>query len=351
MIVEDTAKNAAAPASSRRMIIIQLALTAVLLGLGIWYVATHVSLQAVVEALAAAHPGYVLLAIAIMLITIAIKVWRWQLLLTPSGTPSGDTPAFWPLFWATTLGQHVNLLVPFLRLGEVARVYALRQQTGISGMRAIGTLVVEKTLELIYFALTAVLLLPFIVIPPLYRPGLLLIVIPVILLALLFFLAYKPQLFVQIARWMIGRLPAHWEARLSHGLIAGLEGIAALRDRRTTVLLLLTSLVVAILAVLLPYALFLAFSIPLGVVEATLMHVAVSVASAPPSTPAKIGVFNGVAALLLLQLGLQDEAVVVSYAIVFHLVVILPQIILGSVAAWQTDWNWRTSKTARATTG
>lgn len=327
------------------MTLIQLALTAVLLGLGLWFVATRVSLQAVAEALAAAHLSYVLLGIVIMVVTIAVKVWRWQLLLTPSG----DAPGFWPLFWATTLGQHVNLLVPFLRLGEIARIYALRQQTGISGMRTIGTLVVEKTLELIFFALTAVLLLPFIVIPDAYRPGLLLTIIPAVLLVTLFFFAYKPQLLVRSTRLVIGWLPGRWEARLSHGLIAGLEGIAALRDRRTTTLLLLTSLAIAILAVLLPYALFRAFSIPMGLVEATLMHVAVSVASAPPSTPAKIGVFNGVAALLLIQLGLQDEAVVVGYAIVFHLVVILPQIILGTVAAWQTNWNWRTSKEIRAT--
>ncbi len=346
MIVEDTAKNTAAPpSSSRLMTLIQLVLTAVLLALGIWYIATRVSLQAVAEALAAADPRYLLLGIVIMVVTIAVKVWRWRLLLAPSG----DAPGFWPLFWATTLGQHVNLLVPFLRLGEVARIYALRQQTGISGMRTIGTLIVEKTLELIFFALTAVLLLPFVVIPDAYRPGLLLIIIPAVLLATLFFFAYKPQLLVRVARRVIGRLPGRWQARLSHGVVAGLEGIAALRNRRTTFLLLLSSLAVAILAVLLPYVLFLAFSIPLGLVEATLMHVAVSVASAPPSTPAKIGVFNGVAALLLLQLGLTDEAVVVGYAIVFHLVVILPQIILGSIAAWQTNWNWRISKELRAT--
>jgi hypothetical protein len=32
---------------------------------------------------------------------------------------------------------------------------------------------------------------------------------------------------------------------------------------------------------------------------------------------------------------------VISNSIVFHLVVILPQIILGGIAAARTDWSWR----------
>jgi uncharacterized membrane protein YbhN (UPF0104 family) len=119
-----------------------------------------------------------------------------------------------------------------------------------------------------------------------------------------------------------------------------LEGIAALRNHRVTVALLVTSLIIGVLSVLLPYLVLLAFSIPRGLVEAALMHVVVSVASAPPTTPAKIGIFNGVATLLLLQLGVEDEAVAISYAIVFYLVVIVPQIVLGGIAAWQTDWHW-----------
>jgi uncharacterized protein (TIRG00374 family) len=337
--------------SRKRLIAIQLAITVVLLAIGVWYIATRVSLQAVGSALANTQMGYVFVALLVMVVTIAIKVWRWQFLFTPAhpspanlapaeSKVSRPIPGFSSLFWATSLGQYVNLLVPFLRLGDLARIYALRQQAGVSGMRTLGTLVVEKTLDLIFFALTIVLLLPFVVLPDFYRPGLLFAVVPTLLLAALFILAYRPQTFVQLARRLIGRLPARWEERLSRSLIAGLEGLAALRSRRTTAVLLVTSLIIAFLSVVLPYLVFLAFSIPLGLVEAALMHVVVSVASAPPSTPAKIGVFNGVAALLLLQLGLQDEAVVVSYAIVFHLVVIVPQIVLGTIAAWQTDWHW-----------
>jgi uncharacterized protein (TIRG00374 family) len=355
VILEDIHDDAAGPQPSRkRLLAVQLVCTAALLAAGIWYIATRVSLQAVSDALANAGGGYVALAILVMVITIAVKVWRWGFLFAPPSSPGADSvsrqssagqpaPGFWSLFWATSLGQYVNLIVPFFRLGDLARVYALRQQAGVSGMRTVGTLVVEKVLDLIFFALTTALVLPFVVLPDFYRPGILLVVIPAVLLGALFFLAYRPQSFVQPARRLVGRLPERWAERLERGILAGLEGLAALRSRHTTVVLLLMSLVVGALSVLLPYLVFLAFSISLGLVEAALMHVVVSVASAPPSTPAKIGVFNGVAALLLLQLGVQDEAVVVGFAIVFHLLVMVPQIVLGSIAAWQTDWHWGTN--------
>jgi uncharacterized protein (TIRG00374 family) len=355
IVIAEETKDSAAPPSSRKLFIaIQLVVTAVLLGVGFWYITARVTLQAISDALANVHSGYILLATAVMVITIALKVWRWQFLFAPADPDSGNpaltpdlrfppsrrVPTYRSLFWATSLGQYVNLLIPFLRLGEIARIYALRQQEGISGMRTVGTLVVEKAIDLIFFALTVIVLLPLVVLPDFYQPGLLLVIVPALLLIFLFFLAYRPHIFVQLSHRLIRHLPERWQERFARSLIAGLEGIAALRNSRATAALLLLSLIIAILSALLPYILFPAFSIPLGLVEGALMHVVVSVASLPPSTPAKIGVFNGVAALLLLQLGVQDEAVVISYAIVFHLVVIVPQIVLGTVAAWQTDWNW-----------
>jgi hypothetical protein len=67
----------------------------------------------------------------------------------------------------------------------------------------------------------------------------------------------------------------------------------------------------------------------------------VTIATTPPSTPGKIGVFNGAVAIVLLGYGIADEAVAISYSIVFYLVVIIPQIILGSIAASRTNWRWK----------
>jgi uncharacterized membrane protein YbhN (UPF0104 family) len=79
----------------------------------------------------------------------------------------------------------------------------------------------------------------------------------------------------------------------------------------------------------------------LGWVAAAIINVAIMVALVPPTTPGKIGIFDGVVAFLLLQFGVKNEAVIASYTIVYHLIVILPLIILGSIAVSRTRTNIR----------
>lgn len=316
---------------------LNLGLTAILIVAGLWYLSTRVSLAAVGAALAGAKPLYVLLAIGLMLLTVALKGWRWQLMFPAERPPVTLAAAF----WGVALGQYVNLIVPFLRLGEVARLYALNQETGAAAGRTLGTLVVEKTLDLIFFGLTVLFILPFVILPDFIdRPGPLLLLLPLLLLAVLYLLAFRTEWVIRFWRKVIAPLPERPRALLMRLAVAGLEGLAALRDRRLTLAMLLLSLAIAVLSVVLPYVLFPALRLPLGLLDAALIHVAVSIAITPPSTPAKIGVFNAAVALMLVQLGLTDATAVAGYAILFYLVVILPQIALGLVAASRSHWRW-----------
>jgi uncharacterized protein (TIRG00374 family) len=309
---------------------------------GLWYLSTRVSLQEIGSALAGASPGFVLLAVLIMVITIFLKGWRWQLMFA-SEQP---TLHFSPAFWSTALGQYVNLVVPFLRLGEIARLYAVNQETGISAVRAAGTLVVEKTLDLIFFGLTIAFILPFVILPDYVNDQeSIILLVPVLLLILLYALSFQTEFVIRIWRIIVRPLPDRVENWFLRIAVSGLEGLAALRNPRLSLLLLASSLVIALLSVLLPYSLFPAFDIPLTLLDAALIHIVVSVAIAPPSTPAKIGVFNGAAALMLYQFGLKNEAIIFGYAILFYLVVIIPQIIMGIIAASRSKWRWQSMAT------
>lgn len=319
---------------------LNLTLAIVLIIAGLWYLSTRVSAAALITALFAASPGYVALSVAIMLVTIILKAWRWQLMF-PAERPPLRLAA---LFWATSLGQYVNLVVPFLRLGEVARLYALNQETGTSPGRALGTLVVEKTLDLIFFALTIIFILPFIIIPDyINKPGPLMFVLPLVMLGALYLLAYQTDLITRLWQRVVDPLPERPRAFLSRLAVRGLEGLAALRDRRLTLILLVLSLAIAVLSIVLPYVLFPALGLPLTFLDAALIHIVVTIAIVPPSTPAKIGVLNGAAALTLWQLGITDETAIVSYAILLYVVVVVPQIVLGLIAASRTKWSWQSA--------
>lgn len=323
--------------------LLALGLTAV----GLWFIRRTVSLADIGNTLLHAHFGYILLSLLVMLATLWLKNWRWQLLLA---TPENGRSPFLPLFWAMALGQYVNLIIPFLRLGEIARIYALHQQTHISKARTLGTLVVEKTLDLIFFATTIVILLPLVVLPDFVgnsstlAPAQAGATIALFLLLILYLLAYQTSWVIRTLRQLFAKLPPAIGHRLLPIAVDGLEGLAALRSPRLSLLLVGSSMGVALLAAVLPAILFPAFALPFGLLEGALMHVVVSVVTTPPSTPAKIGIFNSAAALLLLSLNAPNEAAVVGYSIAFHLVVMLPQIILGSIAAARTRWQWPTAQ-------
>ena len=171
------------------------------------------------------------------------------------------------------------------------------------------------------------------------QPGPWLLLLATALLVVLYLLAYRTAWVIALWRRVVRPLPDRLEQWLLRMAVSGLEGLAALRDRRRALLLLLTSLLVAVLSVLMPYMLFPALGLPLTLLDAALIHVVVTIAITPPSTPAKIGVFNGAVALLLLQLGVTDEAAVAGYAILFYLVAIMPPIALVVVAASRSPWR------------
>lgn len=319
----------------------RLLLSLVLSGLGLWLLTREVSLAEIRQALRQAHLGYLLLAGLVILITMWAKAWRWQMLFHPRQ----EAPAFSPLFWALSLGMLVNTAVPFLRLGEVARVYNLGEQTSSSKTKALGTLVVEKVLDMLMLALTLFLLLPSLVLPtepvvgntviPAYvaDTGTVTAILAFVAFIGLFVLAYQTTLVLRLARVILGWLPTPLGDRLLSLVTAGLEGLAALRSARATLLLLASSTLIALLSVLTPFVLFPAFNLPLGIVAAAAIHVVLTIGTLPPSTPAKVGVFEFLVVFMLTKvLGVENEAVALAYAVLFHLIVVLPQILLGGVA-------------------
>ncbi|MBE2220477.1 MAG: flippase-like domain-containing protein [Anaerolineae bacterium] len=312
--------------------------TAVLLIIGIWTIAQRVTLAELINAFAAASPLYILLSFATLILTLLVKSWRWQILLT---TPT-EKPPFPPVFWAFNLGAFVNLVLPFMRLGEIARLFAIDWMAGVGKARALGTLVVEKLLDLIMVGLSLLLILPSVILPNFVtNPLPMITAVSLLSLFSLYILAFQTGWIIKISRLFARWLPGKWEDRVMRWLVSGLEGLDALRHKRQTLVIIGLSAVIALLTVSTPYLLFLAFHLELGIVEAALLNIIVILAIAPPSTPGKIGILNGTAALTLFAFGLRDEAVIVSYSTIYYLVIVLPLLAFGAVAVSRTHWKWQ----------
>lgn len=310
-----------------------------LISWGLWYIAREITFAQIAAAMSLANIPLILLALLVILSTQAAKAWRWQLLFHPQE----EKLTFSAVFWAVMLGQFVNTAVSFLRLGELARVYALYQQTNISKIRALGTLVLEKTLELITLVVTLAVLIPFVIVPVfMTERGFTIGIAAAVAFFLLYLLAYQTEWVIRALRRLLRLLPPALAARLLRWAVSGLEGLAALRSKRTLAQALGTSLLIGLLSVITPWLLFLALGLPYGLVEATLIHVVTTLAGAiPVPTPAKLGVFEAAVMFMLSQFGLDNTALAFSYAIIFHLLIVLPQVVFGAIAASRTNWQWR----------
>ena len=317
---------------------LSLLITAVLLVVGIWYIAKHVTLTELITALAEADPRFILLSFATIILTLLIKSWRWQILLATVA----EKPPYAPVFWAFNLGAYVNLILPFMRMGEIARLFAVDWMIHVGKARALGTIVVEKLLDLIMLGFTMLLIVPFVILPGFVtNPMPMITAVSLAAILMLYLLAFQTRWILRVSRLLASWLPATWSERLMRWLIAGLEGLAALRNKRQTLIIISLSIFIAMLSVLCPYLLFSAFHLELGLVEAALLNFVVILAITPPSTPGKLGILNTTAALTLFAFGIRDEAIIVSYSTVYYLVVVLPLIAFGGLAVFRTKWKWQ----------
>ncbi|WP_420644287.1 lysylphosphatidylglycerol synthase transmembrane domain-containing protein [Candidatus Leptofilum sp.] len=316
--------------------------TAVLLIGGIYYLAQTIDLADIFRAFRATDGRFIGLGLLIFIINGSLKAWRWRVLLAPD---SPETIRYTAVFWAIWLGQFVNTILPFLRLGELGRAYAINQQIGISKTQAVSSMLIEKSLELIVLGLAVLLLIPFAALPPnTEQIGLLLAIVAAVFLLGMGLVTSQTERVIALLQKLTARLPQKMQHWVNRRLILGLDGLAALRHRRSLQAIGLSSIMIICLDIALPYTLFFAFALPLSLSVAVLINVAVALVTTPPTAPGELGIFEAAVFFVLAQVGQTEvlgTAVIVSYAIVFHLCTLLPKLILGGVAAVQTNWSWQ----------
>jgi uncharacterized protein (TIRG00374 family) len=323
---------------------INVGLTAVLLAGGVWYLSGKIDFADIQQALLVANGRYILLALAAVTLSGTVKTWRWRVLLAPDNEKSIP---FTALFWAIWLGQLVNTILPFMRVGEFGRAYALNQQTNFSKMQAISTVVIEKSLDLILLGLTLLLLIPLIALPKtVAQSGIVLAGVALILLLGLGLVATQTAVVLRFSRWILGKFPVTVQHRIFPWIISGLEGLSSLRKSGAIGKLLGLSVLTTLIAISIPLLLFRALSIDsLGSVAAIILNAGITLVSTPPTTPGELGIFEGTVIFLLDQLDFTNGAVAVSYAIIYHIVVLLPKIVWGSIAVSRTKWSWQLQQT------
>lgn len=84
-------------------------------------------------------------AMLIALIGYWLRAWRWKSLIATNETIALKTS---PIFWSLMFGNMVNLIFP--RAGEVARCGAVRKTYPIQFGKIFGTVVLERTIDMLF---------------------------------------------------------------------------------------------------------------------------------------------------------------------------------------------------------
>lgn len=268
------------------------------------------------------------LAMASVAINNIAKAWRWKLLLGERGV----VVSLWRLLHLHLVGQMLNQLLP-ARAGDFSRVY-LAGDLGVARAFVLGTLAIEKTIDMLCYVLIGLLLLLLMPLPDwVSQPAYLLTLTTAVALAGLVLAALYRQRLSHLPGWLAGRLPAHLRDRAEQMIGDGLASLHVLAGSHSAVRITFMTGMIWITAVLTNYLVLRALNVAAPPIASVLVLFVLVAGITISSVPGQIGVFEYLCVLSLALFGV-DQASALSFGVVLHILVFLPPVIAGITSLW-----------------
>ena len=205
---------------------LQVALGTVLSLALLWLAFRDVPLSQVVATFSRADYRFVALALALVLVSPLARAARWRLLYHPDQKGL----SYFRLAEVLLISQMLNIVVP-ARLGEVARIYFMGKIESQSRARTLGTIAVEKWLDILVLLLLVLLVPVFVSLPPWFRDSRLsLAVFATAFLGVTLTLSYGKDQMLTLVEWGSRFLPQSWRARIHRATGLALGSLDVLRS-------------------------------------------------------------------------------------------------------------------------
>jgi uncharacterized protein (TIRG00374 family) len=295
-----------------------------------------VDLNGVLLTLYQVNAGWLILAVLSVLATFVTKSIRWKFLFHASNRPSLKRA-----FSIQAIGMLLNTFVP-ARMGDLARAYLMGEAERKSKVYTLGTVIVEKFIDLLSVFLILLFLLTQIALPgwlagsPL-RLGTGLF-IGVILIGVL---VWKGDRVLVWGQRLFTILPNAWADWLANRTQLGLQSLEVFRQPGQLLWVIFWTLVSWLLALSTNTLVFAAMGLHLSLWVALVLLVVLQVGVALPSSPGRIGVFHYLTLITLLYFSVGREAAL-GCGVILHLVVIGPIGIVGVASLWWEKVTWKT---------
>lgn len=198
----------------------------------------------------------------------------------------------------------------------------------------LGTVIIEKFLDVVAYLLLFVLLLLLMPLPAwVSESASALLLVGIVLGGGILALLLQRDRLPTILEWLMSWLPAHLRARVLRIVKSALTSVDILKQHTDVAKLSFWTLVVWITAVLTNYLTLLALAIHLPLAASILILVVLQVGISLPSVPGRIGIFELGCILALAVFGV-EQATALSYGLVLHAIVLLPTTLIGLLFFW-----------------
>jgi uncharacterized protein (TIRG00374 family) len=305
----------------------------------LWFVLRGADLAKTGDLLRTADLRWVGLAAMFVTLDLSFRALRWQRLIRPIATV-----AYPPMLGYLMVGYLANNILP-ARLGELVRSHYLGDREGISRASALGTVVVERVVDLVAVVAIASVALLLLSVRGVIANAVLVgaAVTGLFLIVLAVGIAAHRLPGLDRIRELVDRWPRVRE--LARSLQDGLAVAARPRTVGEAILVSAISWTMAILALA---AVGQSLGVQLSMAQAALIASGVALVSAVPAGPSNLGTFELAAQELGKAVGVAPASAL-ALGILIHVLILIVTSIGGAIAFARL--GWRGAARAGSTTG
>jgi glycosyltransferase 2 family protein len=293
-----------------------------------------VKLDQVARVISQVNGWWLVLAIFSVLATFVIKAMRWQMLFS-----TDKRPGFRKAFTFQGIGMLLNTFAP-ARFGDLARAYLMGEAEEESKFYVLGTVAIEKLLDLVFLVVILLVLLTQIALPGwLVSSSQRLSLGIMVGLVLVGFLIWKGDRLINWGSRLFVFIPRQWADWLVKKAHLGLQSLQVFRQPGQLSWVLVWSLASWIMAALTNLLTFASIGLQAPFWASILLLVVLQAGVAVPSSPGRIGVFHYLTLITLLFFSV-EKGMALSCGVVLHLVVVGPVGLVGMACLWWEKVTW-----------
>ncbi len=290
---------------------------------GLWYAFRGMNFSELIDHLSQTNFSFILLAMGIIVVSVALRAYRWQLMLKPI-----QTITFNPLFASTMIGYFGNSVLPF-RLGELLRAYSISRKESITSSVAFGTIIMEHILDLM--GLAAVMIFFAFFSPLMEWSGNVLIGLVALTvggLGIIIWLGRSHSNFHErVVHWKIFEKSSG--QKLLNSIQKIFKGLTSIGRTKHSGQLFLSTLALWVLIYASIILVVLATGININWVAVGIILIATSLAITVPSAPGYVGTYHAAAVYVLVNIYNVGLAESQAFAVLIHAIGFIPLVVIG----------------------